>query len=794
MGFSTYSFITLKSNHANVTVARKSSGFIQESDSDMPTSAAGGNAQEHLKLGIEEYQKREYAKALDEFLTSLKLEPENTLALIFSGDALAALGRHQDAIENYKKAIGKGQDAGAHNGWGNALLNLKRYEDAIEQYRQAAAIDPKLAHPHNGWGVALASQGKYEDAIKQYRQATELDSTFVYPHNNWGLALVNLKRYAEAIEQYRIATELDPTRADLSRNWGDALVNLGKNDEAIEKYKQAIGKSDQDANAHNGCGNALTNLGRYDEAIEQYHKAAEVDPKLPYSYYGWGNALLRLNRFQEAIEKFETAIRKDDVLPWGYHSRAFVLSRQGRYRLAREAWEDAGKAYRRCRNEKRHESLTDHFYYYYGSVVQEALGELDDAEALYQEGLKFNPSHQGILRRLAFLHWERSAKLRLGDPVGGKWMEEHWKGNQYFTQAKRCFKEKIGSSPDAAASMVEFAEMLLNAGESGDPLKERFAEAEKNLIEAVDALKGATEQAAAKNDLGVLYTRREEFQKAIRCFEEALRLDPGEFSAWSNLAEAYFKAGYRGKAHSEYLRILRMAPEHLDSVIGLGDIYLAAADEGDKDLYLEAVEQFTKALVFAEGGCPSKRLKSRDRAAIYYSRGYAKVKSFESAGLLRDAKMLEGASKDFQQCKDLDEYHVKARQALRKLDKDEREKSKTIDRLEKLGGPIIFGVAVIVFLLVQVYFYLAPLVAKGAFFFRYPDAAQLSPADYMVITFGALLFGIAGLSLPKLLKLKVGSFELERTQTEQITTSSQLGITAQGTSTLSSSDSLASFR
>ena len=734
----------------------------------------------HNGWGVALLRQGKYEDAIEHYRIATNLDSNNVYAWRSWGDALVNLGKYDEAIEKYQQAIGKAdQDSYAHNGWGVALVRQGKYEEAIEHYRQAAALDPRSANPQNGWGVALASQGKYDEAIEHYRQAAELDPKTAYPQNNWGFALASQGKFEDALEHYRTATELDSSYAIAWQNWGNALGSLGKYDEAIEKYQQALGKGDQDLYAHYGWGVALVNLGRYEDAIQQYREAS-AGQSFPYAYYGWGDALLRLKRFQEAIEKFEVAIQKDELLPWAYHSKAFVLSRQGRYKLALAAWEDAAKAYGRCRNAARPESLNDSFYYYYGNVVYGALAEFDDAEAIYLKGLELNPSHPGILRRLASLHWERAAKLGSENPSDGKWMEEFWKGSQCFAEAKARFRERISAGQNAAASVVELAEMLLNAGESGDPPNERFAEAEKHLTNAMDMLTGAVEQAAAKNDLGVLYIRREDFQKAVRCFEAALRLDPGELSAWSNLAEAYFKAGYRDKAHSEYRKILKIAPEHLDSIIGLGDVYIAAADEGDQDLYEQAVGQFDKALQLAVGTCPSKRLKPADRAAVYYSRGYARVKSSESAGLLKDRGILKDAYADFQQCKRLDEFHVKARQALRKL--DQHNKSNPIDRLEKYGGPIIFSLAVIVFLLVQV-----------SFFFHFPKAVQLTPADYGGITFGALLFGITGLSLPTLLKLKFGSFELERSQTEQITTSSQIGITAQGTSTLSSSGSLASL-
>jgi hypothetical protein len=52
-----------------------------------------------------------------------------------------------------------------------------------------------------------------------------------------------------------------------------------------------------------------------------------------------------------------------------------------------------------------------------------------------------------------------------------------------------------------------------------------------------------------------------------------------------------------------------------------------------------------------------------------------------------------------------------------------------------------------------------------------------SVGSYALLTFGSLIFMVAGLYLPQILKLKVGGIELEKKPVEQITTSVSLGIT-----------------
>jgi tetratricopeptide (TPR) repeat protein len=228
------------------------------------------------------------------------------------GGALHDLGKEEEAIEKYKKAIELDpNDASPYNGWGNALGDLGKEEGAIEKYKKAIELDPKYAISYYNWGIALSDLGKEEEAIEKYKKTIELDPNDTSPYNGWGNALGELGKNEEAIEKYKKAIELDPKFALPYVNWGIALLNLGKKEEAIEKYKKAIELDPKYAFPYNGWGNALSDLDKKEEAIEKYKKAIELDPKYASAYYNWGIVLRALGKQKEAIEKYKKVVELD---------------------------------------------------------------------------------------------------------------------------------------------------------------------------------------------------------------------------------------------------------------------------------------------------------------------------------------------------------------------------------------------------------------------------------------------------------------------------------------------------
>eukprot|EP00958_Prasinococcus_capsulatus_P011696 scaffold1167_cov418-Prasinococcus_capsulatus_cf.AAC.9 len=122
------------------------------------------------------------------------------------GNSLLRMGSIEDAIQQYRQAIGLGNNAPtqrlkqlalvvtrslaqAWNNMGVAYKKLKEYEKAMDAYHSALQVLPTHANTHANIGnLLLERDGGYtDDAIRAYQKALEIDPT----HHNAATQLAN---------------------------------------------------------------------------------------------------------------------------------------------------------------------------------------------------------------------------------------------------------------------------------------------------------------------------------------------------------------------------------------------------------------------------------------------------------------------------------------------------------------------------------------------------------------------------------------------------------------------------
>jgi predicted O-linked N-acetylglucosamine transferase (SPINDLY family) len=192
-------------------------------------------------LGVLEYQRGNAVAAIALMERSLAVDPGQPVVQTNVANALAMLGRNQDAITWYDKAIAQSPGfANAHYNRGCLLNALKRPAEALESFEQAVRHKPDYPDAWLNRGNALKDLRRYDDAIASYRRTIALVPQRADAFNNIGTAYEALGRAEEALENYRHASVLDSTYAAAFHNMGVLLHRLRREAEARDNYAQAL--------------------------------------------------------------------------------------------------------------------------------------------------------------------------------------------------------------------------------------------------------------------------------------------------------------------------------------------------------------------------------------------------------------------------------------------------------------------------------------------------------------------------------------------------------------------------
>ena len=265
----------------------------------------------HIHLAQIAMDQHDMARAVDHLNQSLAINPDDSDTHHYLGLVLVELGKRDEAIEHYQKAIALRPSAAAetHTALGLVLALQGKTDAAIHHHRQALRENPKLADGHNNLGSALSSQGKLAESITHLREALRFNPDHAEAHYNLGNALFQQGRRSDAVRLYRKALAVKPDLVEAHYNLAMVMSRQGQPDEAIHHYRQAIHFRPRFPAALNNLANVLASQGQVDEAIQYYEQAIELKSDYAFAHIGLAGALRVQGYLDRALAHFRKASR-----------------------------------------------------------------------------------------------------------------------------------------------------------------------------------------------------------------------------------------------------------------------------------------------------------------------------------------------------------------------------------------------------------------------------------------------------------------------------------------------------
>ena len=279
--------------------------------------------------------------------------------------ALAALCTYAVAEEvTAEDWLNRGQELMMNGSSGEALAAYDRAIKLIpvnSTQKLAEAWELKAFALANLGDVRGHDQALYEESIRAYDKAIELDPQRASARTGKAAVLTTrLNRADEALETSSSALDLSSNNTDDMEAQirglevqGLSLVKSGKYEEANQTYDRLLKIAPQNSYAMSfawqGKGNALAGMNRYEKAISAYDRAIETYPssmdKLLSSgiWEGKGDALEAMGRHEEAIAAYDGAIDAHPKNAPVIYKKGRILEVSGRQAEADAAYAKAAE-------------------------------------------------------------------------------------------------------------------------------------------------------------------------------------------------------------------------------------------------------------------------------------------------------------------------------------------------------------------------------------------------------------------------------------------------------------------
>ncbi len=134
---------------------------------------------------------------------------------------------------------------------GNALYGLGRFQEALESYAKAIELDTFDVHARCNYGSTLFTLGRYVDALNASDAAILTDENFAPAYVNAAHCLAALNHTGEAVYALRQAFSLEPQNIELGLTVADMASKLDDFEVALTTYLDVAKLQGAPSDIHN---------------------------------------------------------------------------------------------------------------------------------------------------------------------------------------------------------------------------------------------------------------------------------------------------------------------------------------------------------------------------------------------------------------------------------------------------------------------------------------------------------------------------------------------------------------
>ena len=252
-------------------------------------------------LGLIAQTRGDNLKGIDCFLAAIKYSPKPFAPYFFNlAISYKALGKKNDAIENYEKAL---------------------------------KIMPELKEGWNYLGVLQAEIGDITDAVKSFCKALDLDDNYKEARANLCYYTKDKKRLLELadndendfmanflasklvddemqkIKYLTNATNIEPYRVDVLLEFAKVYWDNDDKEKSLIYYHKVLNLDENNIEAILGAADIYLWKRNFEKAEHFYNKSFAIKRDIAGAYVNYGALLFEQKRYTEALNSYREAVR-----------------------------------------------------------------------------------------------------------------------------------------------------------------------------------------------------------------------------------------------------------------------------------------------------------------------------------------------------------------------------------------------------------------------------------------------------------------------------------------------------
>ena len=219
------------------------------------TQAYPNDARAHNLMGAYYFARQEWAASVGEFQKATALSAEFSQPYNQMGYAHRFMGKYPEAEQAFKKYIALlPDDPNPYDSYAELLMKMGRFEDSIKNYEKALSVDRNFVASYIGIGNDRVFMGQPDEARQAYARLMAIART---PGEKRQALLWTAMSYVhegatdKAIAELQKMADIDQAGNDLAalsavyNQMGNVLLEAGRIGEAAAKYEQQIATIDK---------------------------------------------------------------------------------------------------------------------------------------------------------------------------------------------------------------------------------------------------------------------------------------------------------------------------------------------------------------------------------------------------------------------------------------------------------------------------------------------------------------------------------------------------------------------